>query len=80
MKLHDLELARLGNQVTVQWRGSPKFFIGVLSTLTDSQAFTKVASSLEAGGVRPGTSGDQIEACVTEIRRRVTDLEILPTP
>ena len=80
MKLHDLELARLGNQVTVQWRGSPKFFIGVLSTLTDAQAFTNVASSLEAGGARPGTSGEQIAACVAEIRHRISTQQDPTTP
>lgn len=69
MKLVNFELLRAGNQVTVQWKGSPKFFIGVLSTLSDAQAFETVALSIEKGGVRPGTSLDQIVACVAEIRR-----------
>ena len=70
MNLLDFELIRSGNQVTAQWKGSPKFFFGVLSTLTEAQAFESAAKSFEQGGVRPGTTGQQIDACVTEIRLR----------
>ncbi len=69
-KLADFELNRAGNLVTIQWRGSPRFSIGVLSTLTEAQAFERAASSLESGGIRPGFTLPDIEACVVEIRKR----------
>ena len=75
MKLSNFELVRSGNQVTAQWKGSPKFFFGVLSTLTESQALESAALSFEQGGVRPGTTADQINECVAEIRLRARVLK-----
>ena len=68
MQLEDFELRRAGNLVTVQWRGSPKFSIGVLSTLTDKQAFERVAESL-CTDVKPGFREEEVRAGAEEIRR-----------
>ncbi len=68
MQLEDFELLRAGNLVTVQWRGSPKFSMGVLSTLTDRQAFERVAESM-CTDVKPGFSEEEMSACAEEIRR-----------
>ena len=68
LQLEDFELLRAGNLVTVQWRGSPKFSIGVLSTLTDRQAFERAAESMCADR-KPGFSEDEMRACAEEIRR-----------
>ena len=66
MQLEDFELRRAGNLVTIQWRGSPKFSIGVLSTLTDRQAFERAAESMCADR-KPGFSEDEMRACVEEL-------------
>ena len=68
LQLEDFELLRTGNLVTVQWRGSPKFSIGVLSTLTDRQAFERAAESM-CGDVKPGFNQEEVRACAEEIRR-----------
>lgn len=69
LQLEDFELLRTGNLVTVQWRGSPKFSMGVLSTLSDRQAFERAAESMCAT-VKPGFSVEEMRACAEEIRRR----------
>ncbi len=43
-ELKDLVLWRGGNLLTAQWRGSPKFSVGVLSALNDDQASNKLLS------------------------------------
>jgi hypothetical protein len=68
--LTDFELTRVGNLVTVQWLGSPKLSVGVLSTVTEAQAFERVAGAIEDGGTRPGFDANEMKACVREIRRR----------
>ena len=68
LQLEDFELFRAGNLVTVQWRGSPKFSIGVLSTLTDRQAFERAAESL-CTDVKPGFREEELRAGAEEIRR-----------
>ena len=68
LQLEDFELLRAGNLVTVQWRGSPKFSIGVLSTLTDRQAFERAAESL-CTDVKPGFREDEVRAGVEGFRR-----------
>ena len=68
--LKEFELARIGNLVTVQWLGSPKLSVGVLSTVTEAEAFERVATALEAGGPRPGFDANEMKACVKEMRRR----------
>ena len=68
LQLEDFELLRAGNLVTVQWRGSPKFSIGVLSTLTDRQAFERAAESL-CTDVKPGFREEELRAGADEIRR-----------
>ncbi len=72
--LKDLEIHRLGNLVTAQWRGSPKFSVGVLSTLSESDAFEHAADALEYQSARPGFSPDEIQACIAELRKRATEL------
>ena len=78
-ELKDLVLWREGNLVTAQWRGSPKFSVGVLSTIDDEQAFEKAALSMSLVG-KPGFKEAEMKACAKEIRRRaaasrVTGLE-----
>lgn len=68
--LKDFELARAGNLVTVQWLGSPKLSVGVLSTVTEAEAFERLATVIEDGGQRPGFDAIQMKACVKEIRVR----------
>jgi hypothetical protein len=69
LQLENFELLRAGNLVTVQWQGSPKLSVGVLSTLTDRQAFERAADSMCAS-LKPGFSEDEMRACAEEIRRR----------
>lgn len=68
-ELKDLVLWREGNLVTAQWRGSPKFSVGVLSTFNDEQAFEKAALSMSVA-VKPGFKEAEMKACAKEIRRR----------
>ncbi len=68
--LKDFALARAGNLVTVQWLGSPKLSVGVLSTVTEAEAFDRVAKVIEDGGERPGFDPHEMKVCVREIRRR----------
>lgn len=68
-ELKDLVLWRGGNLVTTQWRGSPKFSVGVLSTLNDNQAFERAAASMSLA-VKPGFKEAEMKACAAEIRRR----------
>lgn len=72
--LQDFELIRAGNLVTVQWRGSPKFSMGVLSTQSEPDAFDRAASALDGQGSRPGFSDDELKICVKEIRKRALRL------
>lgn len=72
--LKDLELHRLGNLVTAQWRGSPKFSVGVLSTLSESEAFDRAADALAYQSTRPGFLPEEIEACTSALRVRATEL------
>jgi len=68
-ELKDLVLWRGGNLVTAQWRGSPKFSVGVLSALNDDQAFERAAVSMSLA-VKPGFKEAEMKACAKEIRRR----------
>jgi hypothetical protein len=68
-ELKDLVLWRGGNLVTAQWRGSPKFSVGVLSALSDDQAFERAAESMSRA-VKPGFKEAEMKACAKEIRRR----------
>jgi hypothetical protein len=68
-ELKDLVLWREGNLVTAQWRGSPKFSVGVLSALNDDQAFERAAESMSLA-VKPGFKEAEMKACAKEIRRR----------
>jgi hypothetical protein len=68
--LKGFELARAGNLVTVQWLGSPKLSVGVLSTVTEAEAYERVALAIEDGGPRPGFDGNEMKACVREMRLR----------
>ena len=68
-ELKDLVLWREGNLVTAQWRGSPKFSVGVLSTFDDEQAFERAAVSMSLA-VKPGFKKAEMKACAKEIRSR----------
>ena len=68
-ELKDLVLWREGNLVTAQWRGSPKFSVGVLSTFDDEQAFERAAVAMSSA-VKPGFKEAEMKACAKEIRRR----------
>jgi len=68
-ELKDLVLWRGGNLVTAQWRGSPKFSVGVLSALNDDEAFERAAVSMSLA-VKPGFKEAEMKACAKEIRRR----------
>lgn len=68
-ELKDLVLTREGNLVTAQWRGSPKFSVGVLSAIDDEQAFERAAVSMSLA-VKPGFKEAEMKACAQEIRRR----------
>ncbi len=74
--LRDFELVRLGNMVTVQWSGSPKFSIGVLSTLSEPDALDRAAEALEDESSRPGFVKDELKTCVREIRKRAESLRV----
>jgi len=58
-----------GNLVTAQWRGSPKFSVGVLSAIDDEQAFELAAVSMSLA-VKPGFKEAEMKACAKEIRTR----------
>ena len=73
-KLVDLQLSRAGNLVTVQWQGSPKFSIGVLSTMSESEAFERSAMALQDESSRPGFAPDELKACVAEMRKQAKAL------
>src|ERR1700712_4926268 len=66
-ELKDLVLWRGGNLVTAQWRGSPKFFVGVLSALKDDEAFERAAVSMSVD-IKPGFKEAEMKACAKEIR------------
>jgi hypothetical protein len=68
-ELKDLVLWREGNLVTAQWRGSPKFSVGVPAALNDDQAFERAAVSMSMA-VKPGFKEAEMKACAKEIRRR----------
>ena len=68
-ELQDLVLWRGGNLVTAQWRGSPKFSVGILSTLNDEQAFERAALAMSLAA-KPGFKEAEMKACAKEIRRR----------
>ena len=68
-ELKDLVLWRGGNLVTAQWRGSPKFSVGVLSALSDDQACERAAVSMSLA-VKPGFKEAEMKACAKEIRSR----------
>ena len=68
-ELKDLVLTRDGNLVTAQWRGSPKFSVGVLSAIDDEQAFERAAVSMSLA-VKPGFKEAEMKACAKEIRSR----------
>jgi hypothetical protein len=68
-ELKELVLWREGNLVTAQWRGSPKFSVGVLSTFDDEQAFERAAVSMSLAP-KPGFKEAEMKACAKEIRRR----------
>jgi len=68
-ELKDLVLTRDGNVVTAQWRGSPKFSVGVLSAIDDEQAFERAAVSMSLA-VKPGFKEAEMKACAKEIRSR----------
>lgn len=72
-ELKDLVLWRGGNLVTAQWRGSPKFSVGVLSTLDDEQAYERAAVSMSLV-VKPGFKEAEMKACAKEIRRRASEV------
>ncbi len=72
--LRDFELIRNGNMVTVQWSGSPKFSIGVLSTQSEPDALDRAAAALEDDSFRPGFLSDELKSCVREIRKRAQSL------
>lgn len=68
-ELKNLVLTREGNLVTAQWRGSPKFSVGVLSAIDDEQAFERAAVSMSLA-VKPGFKEAEMRACAKEIRSR----------
>ena len=72
--LQNFELSRTGNLVTVQWTGSPKFSIGVLSTQSEPDALDRAATALEDDISRPGFSEVELKTCVREIRKRAASL------
>ena len=72
--LQDFELIRSANLVSVQWKGSPKFSVGVLSTQSEPDALDRAASALEDDSSRPGFSREELESCVSEIRKRAVSI------
>lgn len=72
--LRDFELIRAGNLVSVQWQGSPKFSIGVLSTQSEPDALDRAAAALEDDSSRPGFSQEELKSCVREIRKRAESI------
>ena len=68
-ELKDLVSRRDGNLVTAQWRGSPKFSVGVLSAIDDEQAFERAAVSMSLA-VKPGFKEAEMKACAKEMRTR----------
>lgn len=74
--LRDFELIRGVNFVTVQWHGSPKFTISVLSTQSEPDALERAAAALEDESSRPGFAHDELLSCVKEIRNRASALRV----
>ena len=48
-ELQDFEVRRAGSIVTVKWRGSPSFTIGVWAIASDAEAFEQAAAAMDRG-------------------------------
>jgi hypothetical protein len=71
-ELQDFEVRRAGSIVTVRWRGSPRFTVGVWAMASDAEAFELAASAMERGE-RQGFDPAEVRSCAFELRRRAAN-------
>jgi hypothetical protein len=71
-ELEDFVVRRAGSIVTVRWRGSPSFTVGVWAMASDAEAFEQAAAAMDRGE-RQGFDPDEMRACALELRRRARD-------
>jgi hypothetical protein len=68
-ELQDFEVRRAGGIVTVKWRGSPSFTVGVWAMASDAEAFEQAAAAMDRGE-RQGFDPEEMRRCALELRRR----------
>ncbi len=68
-ELDDFEVKRAGSVLTMRWRGSPSFTIGVWAFASDAEAFEHAAAAMDRGD-RQGFDPEEMKACAVELRRR----------
>ena len=68
-ELEDFDVKRTGSVVTVKWRGSPSFTIGVWAMASDAEAFEQAAAAVDRGE-RQGFDEEEMKSCARELRRR----------
>jgi hypothetical protein len=71
-ELEDFVVRRAGSIVTVKWRGSPSFTVGVWAMASDAEAFEQAAAAMDRGE-RQGFDPEEMRACAFELRRRARD-------
>jgi hypothetical protein len=70
-ELEDFDVKRAGGVLTVRWRGSPSFTIGVWAMASDAEALEQAAAAMDRGE-RQGFDQEEMKACARELRRRAT--------
>jgi hypothetical protein len=68
-ELQDFEVQRAGSIVTVRWRGSPSFTVGVWALASNAEAFEQVAAAMDRGE-RQRFDPEEMRSCALELRRR----------
>lgn len=68
-ELDDFDVKRAGSVLTMKWRGSPIFTIGVWALASDAEAFEQAAAAMDRGE-RQGFEPEEMNACARELRRR----------
>ncbi len=61
-ELEDFVVRRAGSIVTVRWRGSPSFTVGVWAMASDAEAFEQAAAAMDRGE-RQGFDPEEMRAC-----------------
>ncbi len=68
-ELDDFDVKRAGSVLTIRWRGSPIFTIGVWAMASDAEAFEQAAAAMDRGE-RHGFEPEEMKACARELRKR----------